>query len=393
MREARDRYRGTARADAVRVLAERLDAPLRIGVAGDGSAAVAALAADATAGLVDVAAPAAPHADAFVVLLRRAPGGDVVLPSRPFGSAWHRPAHAVGALLVDGPVDEVAQRVAIECAAAPDVRRLCHVVVPVAPAFAQAGLGLSDEQFRTLLARAGRGVDPAVDGVPVPVVVGAGPAGEVCGVVPVGPRAGAPSAGADGPDAERPVPLGRAVVELALAEIRSGRAPTREALAAALLQGSGLPRLRELVDERLTRRADALRSRAVLLALEDLVRHEPPPVGGDGLRYRLDRIRSGAFELTELDVVDVVRAGELDLPDGERPAVERLLGAAGSDPRSRLGLGPGTPQQEVSRAAAEQLARWRRHAANPLAGVDLRKVADVLVKTCERLLVGAEQKL
>ncbi|GAA5110525.1 ATP-binding protein [Pseudonocardia adelaidensis] len=390
VREARERYRSTARADAVRVLGERLDAPLRIGVAGDGSAAFAALGTDGTACLVDVAAPAAPHADAFVVLLRRGPGGDVVLPSRSFGSAWHRPAHAVGALLVDGPVGEVAQRVAIGCAAVPDVRRLCHVVVPVAPAFAQAGLALSDEQFRTLLARAGRGLEPAVDGVTMPVVVGTRPAGAARAGVPAGSGAGAPSP-ADGLDRERPVPFEHTVVGFALAEIRSGRAPTREALAAALLRGSGLPRLRELVDERLNRRADPLRSRGVLLALEDLVRHEPPPVGGDVLRYRLDRIRSGAFELTEMDVVDVVRAGELDLPDGERPVVERLLGAGGTDPRSRLGLAPGASQQEVSRAAAEQLARWQRHAANPLARVDLRKVTDVLVQACERLLVAAGQ--
>ncbi|MHA6616882.1 sensor histidine kinase [Pseudonocardia sp. DLS-67] len=373
VREARERYRSTARTDAVRVLAERLEAPSRIGVAGDGSATLAALGTDGVAGLVDVAAPAAPPADAFVVLLRLDPAGGVLLPGRPFGSAWHRPAHAVGALLVDGPVDEAAQRVAIECAAVADVRRLCHVVVPVAPPFAQAGVRLSDEQFRALQARAERDAEP--------VAVGTGPAGEA----PVGGPGAAPSG------VERRVPFEGAVVGVAVAEIRSGRAPTRQALAAALVQDSGLPVLRELVAERLTRRADAFRSRAVLLALEDLVRHEPPPVGGDGLRYRLDRIRSAAFELTELDVVDAVRAGELELPAGERSAVERLLGAAGPDPRTRLGLAPDATPQEVAQAAAEQLARWQRHAANPLAGVDLRKAAAVLVQACERVLVGVAE--
>ena len=391
VQEAWERYRGTARAEAVRVLGERLDGPLRIGVAGAGSAEFAALGTRGKAALVDVTAPGAPHADAFVVLLRRGPGGDLILPSRPFGSAWHRPAHAVGALLVDGPVDEGAQRVAIGCTASPEVRRMCHVVVAVAPAFGQAGLRLSDEQFRTLRARAENGAEPAVDGVTQPVAVGASPAAAARVAVPLGTRAGAPSLGVDGRDRERPVPLEGGVVGYALAEIRSGRAPTREALAAALLQVSGLPRLHDLVDERLARRADGLRARAVLLALEYLVRHEPPPVGGDGLRYRLDRIRSEAFELTELDVVDVVRAGELDLPDGERPVVERLLGACGDDPRSRLGLAAGASQQEVVRAATEQLARWQRQAANPLSGVDLRKVSGVLVHTCERLLAGAQQ--
>jgi hypothetical protein len=81
-----------------------------------------------------------------------------------------------------------------------------------------------------------------------------------------------------------------------------------------------------------------------------------------------------------------VRAGELDVPAGERDAVERLLGAAGPEPHTRLALSPEAGRPEVLQAAAEQLARWQRHAANPLAGTDLRTVADVLVRTCERLL-------
>jgi signal transduction histidine kinase len=413
VREARERYRGTARADAVGVLAERLDVPLRIGVAGDADGSVAlvpALGTDGTPGigpdigaarLIDAAAPAgraAPHADAFVVLLRRAAAGDVLLPDQPFGSTWHRPAHAIGALLVDGPADEPAQRAAIECAAGRDVRGLCHVVVPVAPAFARAGVGLSDERFRTLQARAVGNGESAGDGhdngshddgfaeaATVPVaVVGAGPAGQVRAV---GRRPVPFRRGAGGPLSVAPAE--RAVERFAVAEIRSGRAPTRQALAAALVQGSGVPRLRELVAERLVRRADALKSRSVLLTLEDLVRREPPPVGGDGLRYRLDRIRSGAFELTELDVVDALRAGERDLPDDERCVAERLLGAAGPDPRTRLGLPRGATRQEVAQAAAEQLARWHGRAANPLAGVDMRKTADVLVQVCERMLMAS----
>jgi signal transduction histidine kinase len=396
LREARERYRGTTRADVVRVLAERLDAPLQIGVSGDdgsvglrsGLAALGPEPGPGRAALIDLTAPAGgpvPHADAFVVLLRRAGTGTVLLPDRPLGSAWHRPAHAIGALLVDGPADDPEQRAAIECAAGPDVRRLCHVLVPVAPAFARAGARLTDEQFRILCDRAaadGWG-DPVAEQATAPVAaVGAG-------VVAVGSGAGVRASllpALDGAGQGRPVPFERAVVRFAVAELRAGRAPTRAALAAALVQVSGLPRLRELVAVRLARRADVLTSRAVLLALEGLVRREPPPVGGDVLRYRLDRIRATAFELAELDVVDAVRAGELHVPDGERGDVERLLGAAGTDAATRLGLPPGAPRDDVARAAAEQLAHWRRRAASPLAGPDVRKVADVLVHACERLV-------
>jgi hypothetical protein len=193
------------------------------------------------------------------------------------------------------------------------------------------------------------------------------------------------------PAQKGPLPFEPAVVEFAVAAIRDGRAPTREALATALVDGSGLPRLRELVVERLTRRGDALKSRSVLLALEDLVRSEPP-AGGRSLRYRLDRIRAEAHELAELDVVDALREGRTGLSDGERDAAERLLGAAGTDPRSRLGLARDAGRPEIAAAAAEQLACWQRRAANPLAGVEVRKAAGVLVQVCERLLVGAGER-
>jgi hypothetical protein len=264
------------------------------------------------------------------------------------------------------------RRAAADCAARPDVRRLCHVVVPLAPALARAGVRLSDEQHRALQERAGQRPEHAVEAVAAAVGTNGAPS--------------ALRAPARVPAQAGPLPFEPAVVQFAVAEIRSGRAPSREALATALVQGSGLPRLRELVVERLTRRGDTLKSRSVLLALENLVGAEPPPVGGRSLGYRLDRIRAQAHELVELDVVDALRAGATDLPDGERRAAERLLGAAGTDARTRLGLAGSAGRPEVVAAAAEQLARWQRRAANPLAGVDLRRTADVLVQTSERLL-------
>ncbi|MHA6630527.1 ATP-binding protein [Pseudonocardia sichuanensis] len=138
--------------------------------------------------------------------------------------------------------------------------------------------------------------------------------------------------------------------------------------------------------ERHACREDARTARAVLRALEELVRTDPPHAGAELLRYRLDRIRSGAHELAELDVLDALGAGELQLPDGERRAAERLLGVLGPETPTRLGLAPGSPAPDVRRAATEQLAQWQRHAVNPLAGSDARTAADVLVRTCERLL-------
>jgi signal transduction histidine kinase len=371
VREALERYRDTEHVAVVRALAERLEAPLRIAVPGADGGSPALLEGLAGAALVDPA----PQADALVLLLRRGADGDVQLPDLPDGFPRHRPAHAVGALVVEGPVDASACAAAADCAARPDVRRLCHVVVPLAPALARAGLGLSGDEHRAMRERA---AGPAVEDV----------------AVTAGGTTGAPSAlraPVRGPARTMPLPFEPAVVEFAVAAIRSGRAPTREALAAALVDGSGLPRLRELVTERLTRRGDALKSRSVLSALEGLVRSEPA-AGGRSLRYRLDRIRAEAHELAELDVVDALREGETGLSDGERDAAERLLGAAGTDPRTRLGLARDAGRPEIAAAAAEQLACWQRRATNPLAGVEVRKAAGVLVQACERLLVGAVER-
>jgi hypothetical protein len=180
--------------------------------------------------------------------------------------------------------------------------------------------------------------------------------------------------------------LGPAVVRLAVETIRAGDAPDRPALAAALARHSGVLRLRELIAAQLACRADALKARSVLLALETLVRTDPPPAK---LLYRLDRIRSTAYELTEIDVVDALRADELNLPDEQRRAAEQLLGAAGSEPHTRLGLAPNAGRQEVVRSAEEQLRRWQQRAASPGAGHDVRAVAGVIVQTCERLLARA----
>jgi len=349
LREALECYPDNA---AVRALAERLEASPRIGAPPDLAAFVPDIAG---AAIVDPATPA----DAAVLLLRRGADGEVQPPD---DGPRHRPAHAVGALVVERPIDAPARLAAADCAARPEVRRLCHVVVPLAADLARAGVQLSEEQYRALTLAAGQ---------PVPAVARAGPG--PC--EDQGERAG-------------PLPFEPSAVRFAVAAIRSGRASTREALAEALVQGSGLPRLRELVAERLVRRADALRARSVLLALEDLVRGEPPPEGGTALRYRLDRIRAEAHELAELDAVDALREGRTELPDGERHVAERLLGAAGSDPRSRLGLTRDAGRTEIVAAAAEQLAHWQRRAANPLSGVDVRRTAVVLLQVCERMLVS-----
>jgi signal transduction histidine kinase len=416
MRAARELYHGSARAAALRELAERLDEPLRVAVGGPpgaGSTTLvealrAALEADRvkaradhpavrlidTSGagqtastqkiLVHGAGPAA-LADASILLLRhrRVDGSAPGEPPR------HRSALTIGVLArVDelgavgstGEGMELAERAAAEWATRPEVRRRCSVVVPVAGLLAAAAANLTDAQYQAL-----RRLDEA-SGDLATASAGTGPTGPVRPSPTKRPRTAPMDDAAEQDLLDR---FGAAGVRLATDLIRSGRAPTAAALAVELTRHSGLPRLVEQIDVRLARRAEGLKARSALRALEALVRTEPPPTGSDGLRYRFDRIRSGTHELTELDLVDALRSGELDLTDDQRESAELLLGAMGPDPRTRLALAPDAGSQEVAMVASEQLARWQAMATHPVSGKDVRDLAATVALTCEQLLAGA----
>ncbi|MCE0766803.1 histidine kinase [Pseudonocardia kujensis] len=156
-------------------------------------------------------------------------------------------------------------------------------------------------------------------------------------------------------------------------------------VAAELTRRSGVPRLRQLIERGLADRADALRARAVLRELDEIAVAHHAHDDGD-LRYQLERLRSTAHELAELDLVDALRAGNPALSTDERAAAELLLGAEGTAAHRRLGLPADAGPEEIRLAAAAQLGRWQRRAEHPVSTRDQRAAAAVLVRTCERML-------
>jgi hypothetical protein len=129
----------------------------------------------------------------------------------------------------------------------------------------------------------------------------------------------------------------------------------------------------------------------VLAGLDAVLRTSPTP-GGERLRYQLEQVRAGAHELREIELLDVLRSGDVHLPDEDLRVAERLLGADGDDARARLGLPADATTEELRVAAAAQPERWRNLAAHPLVSTRVREAAQVLVRTCEWLLaeVGAD---
>ncbi|MGK5112755.1 sensor histidine kinase [Geodermatophilus sp. CPCC 205506] len=152
--------------------------------------------------------------------------------------------------------------------------------------------------------------------------------------------------------------------------------------AGVLLDDDALSRVREVVDSRLVARAAVLKARTVLSALETVLHGAP----SGPLVYQLEAIRSGAHELVELDLLDALCSGEIRVPDDQRRAAERLLGVDGVPAWARLGRGPDALPAELADAAAADLARWQRAAAHPTSTAASRRLAEFLVRTCERLL-------
>ncbi|GAA4549739.1 ATP-binding protein [Pseudonocardia xishanensis] len=197
-------------------------------------------------------------------------------------------------------------------------------------------------------------------------------------VVPVSAVMARGARGGIGPDTER---IAQVTAELAA----DGAVP--EEIAAELDRRSGVPLLRETLRRELLGTLDARRARSAVEALEAVV--AGLPAGGDErLRYHVERLRSEAHELAELDLLDRIRAGSPALTADHRADAEQLLGAGGAGPRERLGLPPDAGPEEIRLAAGARLVWWQRRAAHPVAGRDERAAAAVLVSTCERLLTA-----
>jgi signal transduction histidine kinase len=144
--------------------------------------------------------------------------------------------------------------------------------------------------------------------------------------------------------------------------------------------------LADLVRTRLEARLEAFRARAAVEALTTLLQRSPPPRDAHPLLYELDRFRLGRPELTELDLLDQLAAGDAALPGADRLAAMRLLGLLGTDPAARLGCDPDADTGQLVRAAREHLAHWQQVAVHPASSTATRTVARFLVGTCERLL-------
>ena len=318
-------------------------------------------------------------ADAVLYLMRHLHGLDVR-----FLEAFHdepgqrRPFNTIGIL---ARADEIgharpdaldsAARIADRYRADPRVRQLCQTVIPVSGLLAASGATLREAEFRAFQLIATASPEEAQRLLTSADRLAKAPTIEL---LPV----------------ERSELLdrfGMFGVRLATTLIRAGEVTGAAELSRAFLHRSGLQSLRELLMTRFAARAEVLKARSALLALESLVRLFPTPQA-DRLIRSLEEVRAGAHEFTEIALLDALRTGAIGLPSRDVDTAERLLGGVGVDERSRLGLDAAAADTEVAVAVHDALAHWQRIAEDISLTREARNAARVLVRTCEGILFG-----
>ena len=324
------------------------------------------------------------EADAVCYLMRHLHGTDAR-----FLESFHddraargTPMNAIGVLsradeIGVGRLDalQTADLIARRYRADPQVRRLCQTVVPVAGLLAQAAVTLREDEYASLasLAAADRSLTAEL-------------------------LWSADRFGADQPSLEVDCGRRRALldrmglfgVRLSLALIRGGGAPSATQLARALVDQSGITAFKETLATQFAARADLLKARSALLALDVVLRAHPGP-GGSELATELERILASTHEFTEARTMNALRAGNVPLADDAATEAERLLGGHGGTATARLGLPEASDIATIQAAATEALARWRRRAEHPMATRAAVDAAAVVVRSCEGLLASAGQ--
>lgn len=320
-----------------------------------------------------------PVADAVVYLLRHVHGDDVRF-LEAFQDETGRPT-PVGTVGVLSRIDEIgggrldglasAERIAERYRDDAKLRRLCPTIVPVAGLLAEAAAVLTEREGRALAHLASLPHDEAQV-----LLVSADLFAEGRSSLPLA-------------EVERRHLLDRLGIfglRLCHALLVSGTCTSTAQLVAELRRRSGIDRLRAVLTEDIAGRAEVLKSRSALSALERIVVGFRG-AGPEQLLADIERVRSGAHELAELRLLAAVRSGAVAITDGERAEAERLL-ARNRTVADRLGLPADADADEARRALLAVVERWRRRAEHPLATPPVVEAAGVVVRSCEGMVVA-----
>lgn len=177
-------------------------------------------------------------------------------------------------------------------------------------------------------------------------------------------------------------------IRMSAVAIRSGCDDSTD-LADELYRRSGMEDLLRLVSDQFRSRADALKARTALAAINALIQRRPSPKSAD-LARAIERLEANAHELRELSLLSAARTTGIGLPPDEAAEAERLIGGAGTSVSRRLGLPDDAPADDIRRAATETLQRWRAMVGSPLLDRAAIEACQVVTRSCEALVIGVE---
>lgn len=319
----------------------------------------------------------ATQADAVLYLLRHLHGSDVR-----FLEAFHddeasqaTPVNAIGVLsradeIGVGRLDamESAHRISDRYKVDPQLRRLCQTVVPVAGLLAQAGVSLTEAEFRGFMSLASE------------------PATAVDHLLSSVDRFMSEDAAVTLLPVERQELLtrfGMYGIRIAADAIGKGTVTSSRELSETFRAASGIDELRQVLRSQFAERRDVLKARSALLALEALTVNDASTAAMN-LAAGIEEVESSAHEFAEIRLLNLLRTGSVTLREADIPEAERLLGAHGQDIASRLGIDANDPG--IEELAREYLAKWQKRAENPIATKDQTDAARVIVRSCESIV-------
>jgi hypothetical protein len=160
--------------------------------------------------------------------------------------------------------------------------------------------------------------------------------------------------------------LGLFGVRMAITGIAEGRIDSAPALAAALIEASGLGSLVVAIEDWLGRRARVLKARSILGRLRGHAAElaQVDPASASELGGAIERVEAASIEFAYLRLSGLTDSGTTELSEGEIAEI-RLLCDEAPD-AVVLGSATGPPPEDVAAGLLAAVERWRRRAAGPL---------------------------
>jgi hypothetical protein len=265
-----------------------------------------------------------------------------------------------------------ASRIARRHAQDPRVRALCMTVLPVAGLLAETGATLQEHEAASLRELA------ALD------------SSELDDMLLSVDRFLDPSASPLLIETRRQLlqRFGLFGVRFVLEQLRQGKVRTATEMSRLLLDASGLPALRAILNGHFAARAQALKARTALATLRDCARQlaATDPTQAARMTAVTERFEAEAHVFAELRLMHRVLAGMLPISEEETEELTRLTSSG--TPGERAGLAHEASPDQVRAIALWGIERWRTRAASPMIDRAAADAFQIAARSYEQLYVS-----